>query len=125
MSFQKVKILLSSADGGDSKPPSLTVSLVESAQSQRLRRPQSLFHRHACRYGFTQARIFSSLYGSTVRSISLLYMPPGDMEAMVHYQNTIRNRVGSERIATHIPPSLARKLQQVFGSHPIASRTKD
>jgi hypothetical protein len=47
-------------------------------------------------------------------------MPPGNVEAMVHYQDTIRNRVAFERISQHVPSSLARKLQQVFGLHPIA-----
>jgi hypothetical protein len=47
-------------------------------------------------------------------------MPPGNAEAMVHYQDTIRNRVAFERIAPHVSPSLGRKLQQVFGPRPIA-----
>ncbi|HWY52041.1 MAG TPA: hypothetical protein VNW72_11220 [Chthoniobacterales bacterium] len=47
-------------------------------------------------------------------------MPPGNTEAMVHYQDTIRNKVGFDRIASHVPSSLGRKLQQVFGPHPIA-----
>jgi hypothetical protein len=55
-----------------------------------------------------------------MRNIFLLYMPPGNAEAMVHYQDTIRNKVALTRIAPHIGPSLARKLQQVFGPHPIA-----
>ena len=50
----------------------------------------------------------------------LLYMPPGNMEAMVHYQDTIRKKVAYERIASHVSTSLARRLQQVFGPHPIA-----
>lgn len=55
-----------------------------------------------------------------MRNIFLLYMPPGNAEAMVHYQDTIRNKVAFNRIAAHISPSLGRKLQQVFGSRPIA-----
>lgn len=55
-----------------------------------------------------------------MRNIFLLYMPPGNAEAMVHYQDTIRNKVAFDRIAPHISPGLARKLQQIFGSHPIA-----
>jgi hypothetical protein len=47
-------------------------------------------------------------------------MSPGNAEAMVHYQDTIRNKVAFDRIAPHVSSGLARKLQQVFGSHPIA-----
>jgi hypothetical protein len=39
---------------------------------------------------------------------------------MVHYQDTIRNRVTFHRIASHVSPRLGRKLQQVFGPHSIA-----
>ncbi len=55
-----------------------------------------------------------------MRNIFLLYMPPGNAEAMVHYQDTVRNKVVFDRIAPHLSPTLARKLQQVFGSNPIA-----
>src|SRR5438093_12952339 len=55
-----------------------------------------------------------------MRNIFLLYMPPGNAEAMVHYQDTIRNKVAFDRIASHVSSSLARKLEQVFGPHPIA-----
>jgi hypothetical protein len=55
-----------------------------------------------------------------MRNIFLLYMPPGNAEAMVHYQDTIRNKVTFGRISQHISSSLGRKLQQVFGSRPIA-----
>ena len=55
-----------------------------------------------------------------MRNIFLLYMPPGNAEAMVHYQDTIRNRVALDRIAPHVSSMLGRKLQQVFGPHPIA-----
>ena len=39
---------------------------------------------------------------------------------MVHYQDTIRNKVAFNRIAQHVPSSFARGLQKVFGPHPIA-----
>jgi hypothetical protein len=55
-----------------------------------------------------------------MRNIFLLYMPPGNAEAMVHYQDTIRNKVRFDRIAPHVSPSLGRKLKQVFGPHPTA-----
>ena len=47
-------------------------------------------------------------------------MPPGNTEAMVHYQDTIRNKVPFGRIGPHLPSSLSRKLQQIFGQHSIA-----
>src|SRR5260370_1074837 len=55
-----------------------------------------------------------------MRNIFLLYMPPGNAEAMVHYQDTIRNKVTFERVAPHVSSSSARNLQQVFGIHSIA-----
>jgi hypothetical protein len=47
-------------------------------------------------------------------------MPPGNAEAMVHYQDTIRNKVAFDRIAPHVSSTIGRKLQQVFGPRPIA-----
>jgi hypothetical protein len=55
-----------------------------------------------------------------MRNIFLLYMPPGNAEAMIHYQDTIRNKVAFARISQHVSSSIGRKLQQVFGSRPIA-----
>ena len=55
-----------------------------------------------------------------MRNIFLLYMPLGNTEAMVHYHDTIRNKVAFSRIVQHIPSSLGRRLQQVFGTRPIA-----
>ncbi len=56
-----------------------------------------------------------------MRNIFLLYMPPGNTEAMVHYQDTIRNKVAFGRIAPQVSSSLVRNLQQVFGTHSIAA----
>jgi hypothetical protein len=55
-----------------------------------------------------------------MRNIFLLYMPPGNAEAMVHYEDTIRNKVSFDRIARHVSPQLGRRLQQTFGPHRIA-----
>jgi hypothetical protein len=55
-----------------------------------------------------------------MRNIFLLYIPPGNPEARVHYEDTIRTKVAFERIAPHVTSSLGRKLQQVFGPRPIA-----
>jgi hypothetical protein len=50
----------------------------------------------------------------------LLYMPPGNAEAMVHYQDTIQNKVVLSRITPHISSNLRAKLISVFGDAPIA-----
>jgi hypothetical protein len=50
----------------------------------------------------------------------LLYMPPRNAEAMVHYQDTIKNKVALSRITPHISANLRAKLISVFGSAPIA-----
>ncbi|MDX2192171.1 MAG: hypothetical protein NW201_02375 [Gemmatimonadales bacterium] len=50
----------------------------------------------------------------------LLYMPPGNPEAMVHYQDTIKNRVPLERLSRFLPSSLAARLRGTFGVSPIA-----
>lgn len=53
-------------------------------------------------------------------NVFLLYMPPGNQEAMVHYQDTIRNRVALSRIAPLVSPNVRAKLTSVFGAAPIA-----
>ncbi|MGV3710398.1 MAG: hypothetical protein ACO1Q7_16315 [Gemmatimonas sp.] len=53
-------------------------------------------------------------------NVFLLYMPPGNAEAMVHYQDTIKNRVPLHRIAPHVTSNLRANLQAIFGASPIA-----
>jgi len=55
-----------------------------------------------------------------MRNIFILYMPTGNMEAMVHYEDTIKKKVALDRIIQHVPPSVGRSLCQVFGPRPIA-----
>src|SRR5882672_2324552 len=55
-----------------------------------------------------------------MRNVFLLYMPPGNREAMVHYEDTIVQKVTLERIARFISQDLRTRLQEVFGSHGIA-----
>ena len=55
-----------------------------------------------------------------MRNIFLLYMPPANAEAMVHYEDTIRKKVAPEKILPLVPSSVSRKLVQVFGQRPIA-----
>ena len=53
-------------------------------------------------------------------NVFLLYMPPGNAEAMVHYQDTIKNRVALTRISPFVSVNLRARLMSIFGSKPIA-----
>jgi hypothetical protein len=53
-------------------------------------------------------------------NVFLLYMPPGNAEAMVHYQDTIKQRVALSRISPHISTHLRAKLISIFGHSSIA-----
>lgn len=53
-------------------------------------------------------------------NVFLLYMPPGNAEAMVHYEDTIRNRVPLGRIAALVPPNTRARLASIFDQAPIA-----
>jgi hypothetical protein len=55
-----------------------------------------------------------------MKNIFLLYIPPGNAEAMVHYEETIRQRVPPTKIYPHIDETLRVQLSRVFGSRPIA-----
>ncbi len=55
-------------------------------------------------------------------------MPPGNYEAMVHYEDTIKNKVSPGRIYKYIDNNLRDRLQKIFGNGSIAvwgSRTGD
>lgn len=53
-------------------------------------------------------------------NIFLLYMPPGNAEAMIHYEHTIRQGVSLERISRYLSADMVRKLRDLFGDRPIA-----
>ena len=55
-----------------------------------------------------------------MRNIFILYMPPGNAEAMVHYEDTIRKKVMPERIFSQVDSALRRRLEATFGGRPIA-----
>lgn len=55
-----------------------------------------------------------------MRNIFILYMPPGNYEAMVHYQDTIKNKVESTRVFKYVDQNLQDKLRNIFGNKPIA-----
>jgi hypothetical protein len=50
----------------------------------------------------------------------LLYMPPGNAQAMVHYEDTIKQKVDLRRLSRFLSPQLRARLVSVFGSNPIA-----
>ena len=63
-----------------------------------------------------------------MRNIFFLYIPPGNLEALVHYQDTIVSKVSPERIFKYIDHNLRTRLLQIFGNKPIAvwgSRASD
>lgn len=53
-------------------------------------------------------------------NVFLLYIPPGNHEAMVHYQDTIVNRVSIDRINRFVSSDLRSRLVSVFGKNRIA-----
>ncbi len=65
---------------------------------------------------------------SNMKNIFILYMPPGNYEAMVHYEDTIKNKVSMGRIIKYIDSDFRDRLQKIFGNSSIAiwgSRTGD
>jgi len=55
-----------------------------------------------------------------MRNIFILYMPPGNREAMVHYEDTIRQKVSPDRIYAHVDTATRKRLESVFGLRNIA-----
>jgi hypothetical protein len=55
-----------------------------------------------------------------MRNVFLLYMPPRNAEAMIHYRDTIEQRVPFQRIAPYISRDMASRLKSIFGDRPIA-----
>src|SRR5688572_4409114 len=53
-------------------------------------------------------------------NVFLLYMPPGNMNAMVHYEDTIKNRVPVSRISRFLSDNLRAQLTAVFGNGSVA-----
>src|SRR5947208_3468446 len=56
--------------------------------------------------------------GLSVRNIFLVYIPPGNPEAMVHYEETIRQKVPSDRIYRYIDSVLRSRLVKIFSGRP-------
>jgi hypothetical protein len=55
-----------------------------------------------------------------MRNAFLLYMPPGNDLAMVHYEDTIKQKVSLQRLSGFIGQDLRARLISVFGPNPIA-----
>ena len=53
-------------------------------------------------------------------NVYLLYIPPGNAEAMVHYEDTIKQKVPLSRLSPHIGRELRTRLISIFGQSPIA-----
>ncbi|MHB1956774.1 MAG: hypothetical protein ACYCOU_23890 [Sulfobacillus sp.] len=54
------------------------------------------------------------------RNIFLVYIPPGNVEAMVHYEDTIRQKVAPERLDRYLPAGLRNRLHHLFNGRAIA-----
>ena len=52
--------------------------------------------------------------------VFLVYMPPGNAEAMVHYHDTIENRIPLERVARYLPQTSVDRLRRIFSGRPMA-----
>lgn len=55
-----------------------------------------------------------------MRNIFFLYIPPSNHEALIHYQDTIINKVSTDRIYRHIEANLKNRLMELFGNRRIA-----
>src|SRR5690242_19381741 len=53
-------------------------------------------------------------------NVFLLYMPPANATAMVHYEDTIKQRVSLSRISPHVSARLRDNLRSIFGPSQIA-----
>ncbi len=53
-------------------------------------------------------------------NIFLLYIPPGNTQAVVHYEDTLKKRVSLDRIARFVAPEFRARLSSIFGHSPIA-----
>lgn len=55
-----------------------------------------------------------------MQNVFVIYMPPGNPEAMVHYADTVKTKVPLHRMRTFISNELRGRLTSVFGANPIA-----
>ena len=55
-----------------------------------------------------------------MKNIFILYMPVGNYEVMVHYKDTIINKVEQNRISKYIDFNLQSKLRNIFSNKNIS-----
>ncbi len=55
-----------------------------------------------------------------MHNIFMVYMAPGNYEQMVHYEDTIKNKVPQERILRYLDRNLQNRLREVFINKPVA-----
>ncbi|MBI3004861.1 MAG: hypothetical protein HYY49_05530 [Ignavibacteriales bacterium] len=55
-----------------------------------------------------------------MKNIFIVYMAPGNNEQMVHYEDTIKNRVAQDRILKFVDLNLGQRLREIFLNKPIA-----
>lgn len=56
-----------------------------------------------------------------MKNIFILYIPTGNYEALVHYEDTIKKKVSQEKIFQYVDTNLRNNLQKIFGQKPIAT----
>ena len=54
-----------------------------------------------------------------MKNIFILFIPAGNHEALVHYEDTIKNKVSPERIYRYLENELKNELRDIFGDKPI------
>lgn len=85
-----------------------------------MRCQQTLRAAGASKLGTTGAEPVDRPHIWTMANVFLLYMPPGNAEAMVHYQDTIRQKVALSRIAPHVSANVRANLISIFGNSSVA-----
>jgi len=56
-----------------------------------------------------------------MKNLFIIYIPPSNHEALVHYEDTIRQRVSPDLIYRHVDAKLQSKLSNIFGPKRIAT----
>lgn len=56
-----------------------------------------------------------------MKNIFILYIPIGNYEALVHYEDTIKKKISQEKIFQFVDTNLRNNLQKIFGQKPIAT----
>ncbi|MGA7801618.1 MAG: hypothetical protein WCC36_12490 [Gammaproteobacteria bacterium] len=54
-----------------------------------------------------------------MRNIFMMYIPPGNAQAVVNYEQTIVKKVAPDRVNRYVEPVLRQRLEQVFPGRPL------